>query len=172
MRRMHNTKTDIGQYRLVLIIAEWKWLIPELQITFLLFSISPFSQIEKKEKWRIRVTNALVRPLKCAVSTGCEPAYSVIHLEPGPRQLMIVITKCDHHTKYRWKKHCQWLILFPCVSYWYPVVPNTKTWKFWSAKCSAQVCMHRLPNCSIISKLVLWSSTPQKQDLIDLLFLH
>ena len=100
-------------------------MIPELQITFVLFSISPFSGIEIKEKCRIRVTNALVRPLKCADTTGCEPAYSVIHLEPGPRQLMIVISKCDHHTKYRWKKQCQWLSGVNLVSQCFLVIPSS-----------------------------------------------
>ena len=98
-------------------------MIPELQITFVLFSISPCSQIEF-EKCRIRVTNALVRPLKCADTTGCEPAYSVIHLEPGPRQLMIVISKCDHHTKYKWKEQCQWLSVVNLVSQCFLLVPS------------------------------------------------
>ena len=64
-------------------------------------------------------------------------------------QLMIVITKYDHHTKYRWKKQCQWLsgINFVCVSYRFTVFPNTKTWIFVQQK----PCSHLHPGSSIIS---------------------
>ena len=65
------------------------------------------------------------------------------------------------------RSHLFHLCFLHFFSQWSPYIKNIK---FWSAECSAQVCMHRLPSCSIISKLVLWSSTPQKQDLLDLLF--